>query len=162
DCIELRVLQRVPANQHGHADEQKNKEFVLRADIDNSVNHCYWASASTSGRLRKTPPFWATNVSAAFRSLNANVPGEQRSNASGSMCLDSSILDMSCSQAITRLSSTNQAPSGLTIFPVGESVTAISRSAFFCCRASVTAQCVQQTLRRFPPTSATTCAFGLI
>src|SRR6266496_182413 len=109
----------MPAKQHGHADEQENEESILCADVDNPVNHCCWASASTSGRLRKTPPFCATNASAVLRSLKANVPGEQRSNANCSMCLDSSILDMSCSQAITRLSSTNHAPSGLTIFPVG-------------------------------------------
>src|SRR6266581_3265353 len=109
----------MPAEQNRHADEQENEEFVLCTDVNNSVNHCCWASASTSGRLRKTPPFCATNASAPFRSLNANVPGEQRSNASCSACLDSSILDMSCSQAITRLSSTNHAPSGLTILLVG-------------------------------------------
>src|SRR6266700_7087708 len=109
----------MPAKEQRNADEQKNQELVLRADIYSSVNHCRWASASTSDRLRKTPPFCATNASAALRSLNANVPGEQRSNSNCSMCLDSSILDMSCSQAITRLSSTNHAPSGLTIFPVG-------------------------------------------
>src|ERR1035438_10014834 len=103
DRIQLRVLHRVPANQHAHADEEKNDEFVLRADIDNAVNHCCWASASSSGRLRKTPPFWATNVSAAFLSLNASVPGEQRSNSNCSACLDSSILDMSCWHVITRL-----------------------------------------------------------
>ena len=94
----------MPANEHAHADEEENEEFVLRADINNSVNHCDWASAEHF-RLRKTPPFWATNASATS-CRERECAGRAAIEGQLFRVLDLVHLGHVVLQAITRLSST--------------------------------------------------------
>jgi hypothetical protein len=39
-------------NQHGHAHKQKNKKFVLCADVDSSVDHCWASDSSLAGSAK--------------------------------------------------------------------------------------------------------------